>query len=146
MVLNVLYFHVKGENMAEEHATSTYLIAEPFDRAVKLVRRALAGANLKLTGELNLSGRIQRELLIDTAPCLLLFACPATPAATSPTTLTPLHIVVSGRGAQTEIHVLRVLPRDSGPVDRLAIATLGQLQTAISQAIEKIGMRAGLGA
>jgi hypothetical protein len=136
--------------MAEEQATSTYLIAEPFERAVKIVRRALAGANLKLTGELNLSGRIQRQLLIDTAPCLLLFACPATPipatsVGLSQASLTPLHIVVSGRGSQTEIHVLRVMPRDNGPLDRVAVAALGELQSTISQAIGRIGMRAALG-
>lgn len=136
--------------MAEEQATSTYLIAEPFERAVKIVRRALSGANLKLTGELNLSGRIQKHLLIDTAPCLLLFACPATPIPATPVglsqaSLTPLHIVVSGRGSQTEIHVLRVLPRDNGPLDRAAVAALGELQSTISQAIARIGMRAALG-
>jgi hypothetical protein len=131
--------------MAEEQATSTYLIAEPFERAVKIVRRALSGANLKLTGELNLSGRIQKHLLIDTAPCLLLFASPAAPVDLSHASLTPLHIVVSGKGSQTEIHVLRVLPRDNGPLDRVAVAALGELQSTISQAIARIGMRAALG-
>ena len=138
--------------MAGEPATSTYLIAQPFDRAVKLLRNVLSRANLKITGELNMSGRIQRQLLIGTAPCLVLFASPSTPFAVvfaaepCPAALTPLHIVVSARGSETEIHVLRVLPREDGPLDRAAVAALGRLQAAISQAIEKIGMRAGLGA
>ena len=36
--------------MADEKATSAYLIAELFDRAVNLVRRVLAAANLKIVG------------------------------------------------------------------------------------------------
>jgi len=60
--------------MADEKATSTYLIAEPFDRAVNLVRKVLSGANLKIVGELNMSGRLQRGLLIRTVPCTVLCA------------------------------------------------------------------------
>jgi len=142
----------RRQAMAGEPATNTYLIAQPFDRAVELLRKALSRANLKITGELNMSGWIQRQLLIGTAPCLVLLVSPVTSViegfATDPCppALTPLHIVVSARGAQTEIHVLRVLPREDGPLDRVAVAALGRLQTAISQAIEKIGMRASLGA
>ena len=138
--------------MAGESATITYLIARPFEQAVKLLRKVLSRANLKITGELNMSGRIQRRLLITTPPCLVLFASPATPIIEGavpepgPAALTPLHVVVSARGSQTEIHILRVLPREDGPLDRVAVAALGRLQAAISQAIEKIGMRASLGA
>ena len=137
--------------MADENATSTYLIAEPFDRAVKLVRRVLAAANLKIVGELNMSGRLQRALLIQTVPCTVLFASPSTPPgrlATDPqeAALTPLHIVVSARGSHSEVHVLRVLPRHDGTLDLRAIAVSSLLQTAIAQAIATIGMRASLGA
>lgn len=138
--------------MAGEPATSTYLIAQPFDRAVKYLREVLSRASLKVTGELNMSGRIQRQLLIGTAPCLVLFVSPATPVAEGlfsdpcPAALTPLHIVVSARGSQTEIHVLRVLPRVDGPIDRVEVAALSRLQAVISQSIEKIGMRASPGA
>lgn len=137
--------------MADAHATITYSIAQPFDEAVKLVRGALSGTALRITGELNLSGRIHKKLLIGTAPCLVLFASP--PKATTESqianpiagTLHPLHIVVSGRGSHTDIHILRVLPRDGGPVDRNALSALGQLQTAILKGIEKIAMRSALG-
>ena len=138
--------------MAGESATITYLIARPFEQAVKLLRKVLSRANLKITGELNMSGRIQRRLLITTPPCLVLFASPSTPLIentapeSGPPALTPLHIVVSARGSQTEIHILRVMPRADGPLDRAAVAALGRLQGAISQAIEKIGMRSSLGA
>ena len=137
--------------MADENATSTYLIAEPFDRAVNLVRRVLAAANLKIVAELDMSGRIQRGLLIRTVPCTVLFAsAPTSPAsfAADPqeAALTPLHIVVSAHGSQSEVHVLRVLPRDNGTLDSRTIAASSLLQTAIAQAIATIGMRASLGA
>jgi uncharacterized protein (DUF302 family) len=136
--------------MVEESATNTYLVAAPFDQAVKVVRKILSGANLRITGELNMSGRIQRALLIHTAPCVVLFASPATDPENfagnpSGAALIPLHIVISARGTQTEVHVLRALPRDDGTVDRRMTAATRDLQTLIGQAIETIGMRASLG-
>src|ERR1017187_3477988 len=65
--------------MAAESATTTYLVSETFDLAVKSVRRVLADANLKLAGELDMSGRIRQRLLIGTAPCRVFFV--AAPAA-----------------------------------------------------------------
>jgi uncharacterized protein (DUF302 family) len=135
--------------MAEKPATVTYLVPEPFDEAVRTLRRALAATDLKVTCELDMSRRIRRELMISTAPCLVLFVGP--PAAVMQSfeadagaaAFTPLHIVVSAKGAQTEIHILRVLPPGS---ERLAIAALGQLQAVVAHAIQKIGMRTAVGA
>ena len=136
--------------MADEPATTTYSIPEPFDEAVSSLRRALAEAGLKITGELDLSGRLQRRLLVGTPPCLVLFAGPAAPLFSGPSghpgaaALTPLHIVVSAHGTQTEIHVMRIPPPDDGPPDASAMAVLGRFRAQLSQAIEKIGMRAVL--
>jgi uncharacterized protein (DUF302 family) len=110
--------------MAEESATITYLVSEPFELAVQSLRKALADGNLKPAGELDMSSRIRERLLIDAAPCRVLFIA-ATPAAfeefgadPAAAALTPLHIVVSARGSQTEIHLLRALPAHNGPLDR----------------------------
>ncbi len=136
--------------MAGESATTTYSIPEPFDKAVKSLRRALAEAGLKITGELDLSAHLRRRLLVDTPPCLVLFAGPATPALYWPSghpgaaALTPLHLVISARGSQTEIHVLRIPPPHDGVEDESAIAVLGRFRAQISQAIGKIGMPAVL--
>jgi uncharacterized protein (DUF302 family) len=145
-----LYLHLSPAIMADEPATTTYSIPEPFDDAVKSLRRVLAEAGLKITGELDLAGRLQRRLLIDTPPCLVLFAGPATPAFKGPpaypgaAALTPLHIVVSARGAQTEIHVLRIPEPHDGSQDASAMVELGRFRAQLSQAIGKIGMRAVL--
>ena len=100
--------------MAEESATTTYSIPQAFDEAARSMRRVLGEAGLKITGELDLSGRLRRRLLVDTPPCLVLFAGPSTPVIDGPAghpgaaALAPLHIVISARGSQTEIHVLRI--------------------------------------
>jgi hypothetical protein len=52
--------------------------------------------------------------------------------------------VVAARGSQTEIHVLRIpLPQDDMR-DASAMAVLGRFRAQLSQALEKIGMRAVL--
>jgi hypothetical protein len=138
--------------VAEENTTSTFTIAEVFEPAVQLVRGSLADANLRITGELNMSRRFQRALLVQTAPCLVLFACPATapddfPADTAEAAITPLHIVIAGRGSQTDVHILRVLPRDpDGVVRRAEGPAAARMVAMMTQAIERIGMRSPVGA
>jgi len=138
--------------MAAETATTTYLVSEPFDLTVKSLRRVLADANLKLAGELDVSSRIRKRLSIGTAPCRVLFVA-ATPAAfeglgadSRAAALTPLHIVVSARGSQTEIHLLRALPAQNGPLERPTMEVFRHLQAKIAQAVERIAMRSTLGA
>src|ERR1039458_10780591 len=97
--------------MAEETATTTYLVSEPFELAVQSLRRVLADGNLKLAGELDISSRIRQRLLIGTTPCRVLFVA-ATPAslgelgaAPSAAALTPLHVVVSADRAHCTARV-----------------------------------------
>ena len=134
--------------MTDESATTTYSIPEPFDEAVRSLRRVLAEAGLKIVGKLDLSARLQHRLSVDTPPCLVLFAGPAMPMRNGPSghlgaaALTPLHIVVSARGPQTEIHLLRIPPPYDGVRQDSAMADLGRFRARLSQAIETIGMRA----
>jgi len=136
--------------MADQAGTITYLIAEPFQQALKSLRRVLSARDLKIVGDLNISHRIRQRLLIDTAPCVVLYVWPsprlgeilgADPGAAA---LAPLHIVVSGRREQSEVHVLRALPRDCSLLDGRAMATVNQIKAEIVRAIEKIGMRVTL--
>lgn len=138
--------------MAEELATTTYSVSEPFEQAVRSLRKVLADGNLKPAGELDMSSRIRQRLLISTAPCRVLFVT-ATPAAFEElgadpcaAALMPLHIVISGSGPRTEIHLLRALPAQNGPLDGPTMTALRQLEARIAQAVERIGMRSTLGA
>ena len=138
--------------MADVLGTITYLTAEPFRQALRSVRRILVARKLQIIGEFNISDRIRQKLLINTAPCVVLYVWSSArlsetlggdPCAAA---LAPLHVVVAGRGGQSEVHVLRTLPSDAGLLDRRAIAALNQIQAEIAQAIEKIAMRATLNA
>jgi len=135
--------------MSEELATTTYSVSEPFDQAVRSLRKALADGKLKLAGELDMSSRIRQKLLIGIAPCRVLFVTaelPAEPLDCCPSTaaLTPFHLVVSARGSQTEIHFLRALPNQNGPMDQPMMTAFRHLQARITQAVERIGMRSTL--
>jgi uncharacterized protein (DUF302 family) len=129
--------------LADEKATVTYTIKQPFETGLKLVRKAIAHANLQIAGELDMSGRIRRSLLIQTAPCVVIFACLANTGRSwcdpLEAALSPLHIVVSARDSHTEVHILRVLPRGEE-----CLAELAALQSDIAQTIESLGMRTGL--
>ena len=139
-------------NMTDEPATITYAVARPFEEAVRSLRKALDAGNLRITGELDMSSRIRQRLLISPAPCRVLFVSTGAASYDNLTTdpcaaaLTPLHIVVSARGFQTEIHLLRAAPADNGAMEQRTAAAFQRLQTATAQAIETIGMRATLGA
>ncbi len=127
-------------------AAITYVIAEPFETAVKALRRALTGGGLRISGEVNMSGRLRRRLMIGTAPCLILFVSRMEAPEAGAAPLTPLHIVASARGRETEIHVMRVWPEEGEPPSEAAIVALGAVLAEVGRAIEKIGMRAALGA
>lgn len=132
--------------LPEENAIHTYLMDEPFEPALKRMREALESFHLVIAGELDLMTRIRKALLIGIPPCVVLFA--SLPALTvedfradlTRTILTPLHIVVSARGAQTEVHLLRSLPAPEGS-QHPGLTTLARVQAAILNAVESIGMR-----
>ena len=102
--------------MTGETVIATYSISEPFESALKLIRAELARAGPRVLGELDISGTIQRILGIGIAPCKVLFVCTqqlilkATNVRPAVRFFLPLHILVSARDEQTEIHLLASLP------------------------------------
>ena len=137
--------------MAGEAATVTYLIAEPFQQALRSLQMALTARHLSVAGTFDISAHLRRKLFIGTYPCMVLFVSPSRLPGTALDTdgraaaLAPFHIVVSNRGRQTEIHVLRALPRDCGSLEAPCIAALNEAHTEILRAIETIGMPAAMG-
>jgi len=132
--------------MSGEAATTTYSIPEPFGLALKSVREALTSKNLKITGELDLSRRIRRNLRISLEPCVVFYIWPSArllrtmPVPPSTALFMPLHVVISGRGTRTEIHVLKRLRLD----DEAVMAPIGRLQAEVAQALETVAMRLSL--
>ena len=131
-------------SMNGETAATTYSIPEPVEEALKVIREALARAGLSVVGELDISRRIQRSLGIGMAQCKVLYVCSkqsmpeAINVCAAVGIFLPLHVVVSARGEQTEIHLLAFLSSNSG--DPLVSAVNG-LQDEVSRAIEKIAMQ-----
>jgi len=128
--------------MDSEAATTTYSIPEPFARTLQSLRDVLTGRDLRIVGELDLSKRIQRNLRISLAPCVMLYVWPSdrllrtTAARPSIALLLPLHVVISSRGARTEIHLLR-RPHCA---DGALMAPVVKLQVEVAQAIEAIAI------
>lgn len=135
--------------MAEQLAPISYSVAEPFPQALKSLRKALEAQGLQVARELNISDRIRRKLLIGTVPCVVVLVSPPAEtgralASDSCAGLTPMHVAVSSRGLQSEVHILGVLPAGAGLLESQAMDALNRLQAAILEAVEKIGMRVAL--
>jgi uncharacterized protein (DUF302 family) len=126
---------------------ATYRLPEPFERAVKLLREALARDELRTPMELDVSGRISRELGIGLAPCRLLGVdCPlilleAITLDGAAAVLLPMHILVYGRGTQTIVHVFRPASPAGPDIPVETAIPVIKLQTRIARVMEKIAMR-----
>jgi uncharacterized protein (DUF302 family) len=123
------------------------MLDEPFAPALRRVRRAVESANLIIRGELDLTARLRKAVLMNVPPCTVLFASLAEWAPedlirdSTTAALIPLHIVVSARGDWTEVHFLRALPLLDDPSQHPGLLKLAGLQAAISRAVARIGMR-----
>jgi hypothetical protein len=120
----------------------TYLLTEPFDTALRTVRRALANSDLNVVEVLDLSRTIEGMLGVNMHGCTVLCVLPAAArhAYAAIAGLFPLHVVIAPRGRHTEIHILESLQRDETlPPDVMApvIAT----QARLVQALDRIAMR-----
>jgi uncharacterized protein (DUF302 family) len=133
-------------HMSSEVVTTTYSIPEPFALGLEAVREALTDRDLKIIGQLDLSQRIRRNLRIHLEPCVVFYVWPpghllqTIPAPSSLGLFLPLHVVVSGCGGRTEIHVLKRARLE----DEAAMAAVGRLQAEVAQALETVAMRRSL--
>jgi uncharacterized protein (DUF302 family) len=129
--------------MESAAATFTYLIQEPFDRALTSIRESLVKEDLRVPMELDVAARIKRELGISLAPCRLLFVdCPVLllEAATldhATVAPFPLHVAVAGLGQRTSVHVAG----PSGVSNAAASSPLDKLQARVLRVLEKIATR-----
>ena len=133
--------------MNSEPAVTTYLISEPFERALKAIREVLARNDLSVCTELDVSARVKREVNMGFTPCRILLVdstCLLVEAATldcSAAVLFPLHLVVSGRGAQTQVHWINAGAIEGARLPTGAAVPLAKLQSLVTQSLERIAMR-----
>ncbi|HSW51540.1 MAG TPA: DUF302 domain-containing protein [Bryobacteraceae bacterium] len=130
-----------------EPTANRYVIPEPFERALRLLRESLAKEGLAVPMELDLSGRMRKELGIALAPCRVL--CVDSPMATvqamaidsACAVFLPLHLVVSGRGPQTLVHLASAAALRSMDLPAGVKAPIRNLQTRLSLLLQRIGGR-----
>jgi uncharacterized protein (DUF302 family) len=133
--------------MNSEAAVTTYMISEPFEKALKAVRKALAGNDLSIDAELDVSARIHRELHTGFTPCRILLVdspCLLLEAATldcSAAVLFPLHVVVTGHSSQTVIHWMNPAAIEGVRLPTGAAAPLAKLQSLMTHSLERIAMQ-----
>jgi uncharacterized protein (DUF302 family) len=126
---------------------TSYLIAEPFDKALRTVRETVAKTELQVVMELDVSARIKRELnigfgacrvLLVDSPCLLVEAASLERCAVA---LLPLHVVVCGRGPQTSVHWMNPVALGGVRLPAGAAAPLIRLQGLLTRAIGQVAQR-----
>jgi uncharacterized protein (DUF302 family) len=118
--------------MDNESAVTSFLIPEPFDRAVKRIRSALAETDLTVSGELDISDRIRRQLYVGFSPCRILFVdapyllLEAVVVDRAAAAFLPLHVVVAAQGSNTVVYWVDLaalgpprLPAKAAPLARL---------------------------
>lgn len=133
-----------------EPTAHTYVIPEPYERALKLLREALSKEGLGIPMELDISRRIRRELGVTLLPCKVL--CVDSPMVlveamaidTAGAIFLPLHLVVSGRGPQTQVHLASPATIRYAEVPVGVKSPLSKLQARLSRILQRLGGRQSL--
>ncbi|MFB3779019.1 MAG: DUF302 domain-containing protein [Bryobacteraceae bacterium] len=136
---------------AAEQATQTYVIPEPFERALRRLRDSLGSEGLSVPAELDLSARMREQLGLSIPPCRVL--CVDSPAAVAETlaidsagaVFLPLHLVVAGRGPRTLVHLAGATALGSGGLPVGVKGPVRKLLTRLASALQRIGSRQSMG-
>ena len=122
-----------------------YSLREPFERAVESVCHSLKSYGLQVAGQLDVSRRVERALGIVLPPCRIVFVLPNPSRSNTcgihpwAAIFLPLHVVISGTDAQTEILVQNRVHAD--PQARALFGPVMETQTQICEAIDAIATR-----
>ena len=133
--------------MTGDQETATLVMRQPLNEALKLIRCALAGEELEIAAELDMSGRIRKSLRVNMPPCRVLCVdCPmalleALAFDRSAAVLLPLHLVVAGQDDLTLIHFLNPAAALYSGLPVTARAAVSKLQASVALAVESISIR-----
>jgi uncharacterized protein (DUF302 family) len=135
--------------MSTESNALTFIMPKPFEQGLKAVRRALTEGDLQIQYEMDISGRLERELGIGLGPCRVL--CVDHPFSTleamiadpSAGVLLPLHVVVSGLDAGTVIHILNPENVHGSSLFLGAKVPISRLLGRLMQNLGMVAMRQG---
>ena len=127
----------------------TFSMHEPYDVALRMVRRALTQQGLQAPVELDITARIKKELGAGVAPCTVLFVddpallLEAIVFDRSAALANPQPVVVSGNGRNTEVLIRSSESLLSGTLPARVHNPLIQLHERILRAMEMIAERNG---
>ena len=134
--------------MIHEPAVTSYTMACPFERALPAVREALAAGGLTISGEMDISDRIRRQLGLDFGPCrIILVDSPyllveALALDRSAAALLPLHVVISGRElSTTHVHWISLAGMRQAHLPAGSEAPLGKLHAELLQVFEGLARK-----
>ncbi len=95
-------------------ATTAFVVDSPFDSALVQIRRAMRADQLSIAAEIDTAQRVKRTLEIYVPPCRVLlidnpaFMLESTAIDRASGIFIPLHLVVSGAGNRTLVHLLNL--------------------------------------
>ena len=133
--------------MPADTGSIKYSLREPFARSVESVCRSLRSRGLQVAGQLDVSRRVERAMGIVLSPCRIIFVLP-NPSKSSTGNIhpwaaifLPLHIVISGDDAQTEIQMQNRVQAVHAAAATAVFHPVMETQAQISEAIDAIAMR-----
>lgn len=131
----------------DESASITFLIPEPLDKALRLVRRGFGQAQLSVWAEMDISGKLRQELGVGLMPCrILCVVCPvllleAAVLHPSVGVFLPVHVVASERRGQTQLYVVSPAFAQNSSLPLGLQLSVAKLLNRITQALETIAGR-----
>ncbi len=132
--------------MHNEPDLRTYLIPQPFERALKALRKAFAANNINIGMEVDVASRVEQDLQIGFIPCrILLVDCTSlmVEAATLDcvaAVLFPLHVGITDHGSHTLVHWIHCGALCAG-LPEGSMEPLARLESLVARALDTIGVR-----
>jgi uncharacterized protein (DUF302 family) len=134
--------------MKSEVAGVTRAVPEPFEKAVSLIRRLLAGQGLNVVEQLDMSMEPLDRLGLGTRPCVillvdspvLLFEAIALDRAAA--VFVPLHVVLSGGEGTSYVHWVNPVPESGLRPPAPARAALEELYLRVTAALSELPLAA----
>jgi uncharacterized protein (DUF302 family) len=133
--------------MIHEAAVTAYTIPGSFDTALSALRAALVAGGLSISGEMDISERIRRQVGLDFGPCLILMVdspyvlVEALALDRSAAALLPLHVVVSERDAVTHVSWISMAGMRQARLPAGAEAPLAKLHADLARALDGMARR-----
>ena len=133
--------------MTHERRVVTFIIDEPFDVALRMLRRALAREGLRVPCEVDTSARLKKELGVGLKDSIVLYVdtpillLEATVLNLAGSLYVPEPVVLSSSGAQSVVVVRSIKPILDDAFSNSVREAITQLHERILKAIQTIGQR-----